>query len=96
MSALALTGRDLSAALARGLSMADRRAAERAAQLAEAMGAGLGADGRVDVALVAPGDYRVSAAAPGLFGREFGTAERPADSAIGPAVDQLKTAGTSS
>lgn len=96
MSALALTGRDLAAVLSRGLSVADRHTAEHATRLAEAIGAELGAGGHVETAAVAPCDYRVSATAPGLSGREFGTTARPAEPVIGPAVDRLRAAGRGS
>jgi hypothetical protein len=88
MSALDLTRADLIRALGAVTSRpaidgAVRRRAEALAERIEAAG--------IDARVVrrGPSGYAVEALGPGLFAREFGSRDAPAEPVVGPAIDAL-------
>jgi hypothetical protein len=93
MSALDLTGANLIRALG---DIAGRPALARAMRAkAEALAEALQEEARVETRIEEKGDgLLVTAAAPGLFSREFGSLTAPARPAIAGAIGRLKRGGT--
>ena len=88
-SSLALTGADLARAIGKvaGLPSVDAALRARADALAaEAAGEGI----VTRVLRQGEGDYVVSVEGPGLFAREFGSLDRPAEPVIADAIARLK------
>ena len=87
--ALRLTGADLARALGAAASPAvDRAARQHAEEVARVVREEAGVMSRV--LRRGSGDYVVSIEAQELFAREFGSADRPGDAAIGRAIAEMK------